>query len=160
MIPFLLSWDTRERRISLKWSGFFSLVWEKGRILTRIFGVLIPLRPGQKKIPFRIRSAYLKEAFSFLAQWKVKKAEATLSLPDPMINGCLYGWISALEAVHPDRRIDVAINFLGENRFSGEATLSLRAFFHHLKGWAFLLLKEEKMRRARKRGELQWKRQI
>jgi hypothetical protein len=151
MIPFLLSWDTRKRRISLKWNGFFSLIWERGKILTRILGVPIPFRPGKKKTPFHIRRVYLKEAFSFLAQWKVKKVEATFSLPDPMINGCLYGWISALETVNPDQRVGVTVNFLGENRFSGEATLSLRAFFCHLKRWVLLLLKEKKMKRLRKR---------
>jgi hypothetical protein len=93
----------------------------------------------------------LKEAFSFLAQWKVKKGEAIVSLPDPMMNGCLYGWLSALETVNRDRKINVTINFLGENRFSGEATLSLKAFFHYLKGWIFILLRENKIRRLRRR---------
>jgi hypothetical protein len=151
MISVLLSWDTQKRRISFKWNGFFSLVRERGGILTKILGVPIRFRPRQRKIHFHIRRVYLKEALSFLAAWKVKKAEATFSLPDPMMNGCLYGWLSALETVNRDRKINVTINFLGENRFSGEVALSLRAFFHHLKEWVFLLFREKKIRRLRKR---------
>jgi hypothetical protein len=37
----------------------------------------------------------------------------------------------------------VSINFLGENRVSGEAVLPLKPFFHHLRRWVFLLLKEK-----------------
>ncbi len=160
MIRFLLSWDTQKSLVSIKWNGFLSLVWEKGKILMKILGFPIPSRLRKKRIHFPIRWIYLKEAFSFLTQWKVKKAEGTFSLPDPMMNGCLYGWISALEAVKPGRKISVTINFLGENRFSGEATLSPKAFFHHLKRGAFLLLKEKKMRRLRNGGESSWKQQI
>ena len=159
MIPILLSWDIQKRRISLKWNGFFSLVWERGKILTKILGVLIPFHLGQKKIHFHIRRVYLKEALSFLAQWKVKKVEATFSFPNPMINGCLYGWISALETVKPSRKISVTVNFLGENQLSGEAALSLRAFLCSFKRWVFLFLRE-KIRRLRRGGESQWKQQI
>jgi len=147
MIPFLLSWDTQKRLISLKWNGFLSLVWEKGKVLTKILGFPIPFRLRQKEIHFHMRWVYLKEIFSFLAKWKLKKVEGTFSLPDPMINGLLYGWISAFETVKSGRKINVTINFLGENRFSGEAAFSLKAFFHHLKRWVFLLLREKKIRR-------------
>jgi hypothetical protein len=148
MIPFLLlSWDTQKRLVSIKWNGFLSLVWEKGKILIKILGLPIPFRLGQKKIHSHIRWVYLKEAFSFLAKWKINKVEGTFSLPDPMMNGLLYGWISAFKTVKPSRKISVTINFLGENRFSGEAFLSLKAFFHHLKRWVFLLLREKKIRR-------------
>ncbi len=144
MIPFLLSWDTQKRLISLKWNGFLSLVWEKGKVLTKILGFPIPFRLRQKKIHFPIRWVCLKEAFSFLTKWRLKKVEGTFSLPDPMMNGLLYGWISALEIVKAGRKIHVTINFLGENRFSGEAVLSLKAFSHHFKRWVFLLLQKRK----------------
>ena len=144
MIPFSLSWDTQKRLISFKWNGFLSLVWEKGKVLTKILGFPIPFRLRQKKIHFPIRWVYLKEAFSFLTKWRLKKVEGTFSLPDPMMNGLLYGWISALETVKAGRKIHVTINFLGENRFSGEAALSLKAFFHHLRRWVFLLLQKRK----------------
>lgn len=144
MIPFSLSWDTQKRLISFKWNGFLSLVWEKGKVLTKILGFPIPFRLRQKKIHFPIRWVYLKEAFSFLTKWRLKKVEGTFSLPDPMMNGLLYGWISALEIVKAGRKIHVTINFLGENRFSGEAVLSLKAFSYHLKRWVFLLLQKRK----------------
>ncbi len=144
MIPFSLSWDTQKRLISFKWNGFLSLVWEKGKVLTKILGFPIPFRLRQKKIHFPIRWVYLKEAFSFLTKWRLKKVEGTFSLPDPMMNGLLYGWISALEIVKAGRKIHVTINFLGENRFSGEAVLSLKAFSHHLRRWVFLLLQKRK----------------
>ncbi len=160
MIPFLsLSWDTQKRMVSIKWNGFLSLLLGKGKILMKILGFPMPFRLRQKRIHSRMRWIYLKEAFSFLANWKVKKAEGTFSLPDPMMNGCLYGWISALETVKPNRKINVTINFVGENRFSGEAALSPKAFFHHLKRWIFLLLREKKMRRLRSGGGSQWKQQ-
>jgi hypothetical protein len=151
MIPFLLSWDTQRRLISLKWNGFFSLVWEKGKVLMKMLSFPIPFRLRQKKSHFHIQWIYLKELFSFLAKWKLRKVEGAFSLPDPMINGLVYGWIRALEAVKPDRKISVTINFLGENRFSGEAALSLKVFFHHLKRWVFLLLREKKIRRMRRK---------
>lgn len=147
MIPFSLSWDTQKRSISLKWNGFLSLVWEKGEGLTKILGFRIPFRLRQKKIHFPIRWVYLKEAFSFLTKWRLKKVEGTFSLPDPMMNGLLYGWISALETGKAGRKIHVTINFLGENRFSGEAIISLKTFFHHLKRWVFLLQREKRGRR-------------
>jgi hypothetical protein len=36
------------------------------------------------------------EALSFLSKWRLKKVEGTFSFPDPMVNGLLYGWTSAL----------------------------------------------------------------
>ncbi len=149
MIPFLLlSWDTQKRLVSIKGSGFFSLVWEKGKILIKILGFSIPFRPRQKRFHFHIRWIYLREALSFLTKWKIKKVEGTFSLPDPMMNGCLYGWISAFETVKPSRKINVTVNFLGENRFSGEAALFPKAFFQHLKKVVVLLLREKRRRKA------------
>jgi hypothetical protein len=34
---------------------------------------------------------FLKEPFFFLREWKLKRAEGTLSFQDPMVNGILYG---------------------------------------------------------------------
>ena len=149
MIPFLLlSWDTQKRLVSIKWNGFLSLVLEKGKILMKILGFPIPFRLRQKRIHFPMRWIYLKEAFSFFAQWKLKKVEGTFSLPDPMMNGLLYGWINAFETVKPSQKIHITINFLGENRFSGEAALSPKAFFHNLKKVVVLLLRENRRRKA------------
>jgi hypothetical protein len=89
----------------------------------------------------------LKEVFCFLAKWRLKKVEGTLSLPDPMMNGLLYGWISAFGKGEVGRKVNVSVNFLGENRLSGEAVLPLKPFFHHLKRWIFLLLRERSGRR-------------
>jgi hypothetical protein len=94
-----------------------------------------------------MRWVYLKELFSFLTKWRLKKIEGTLSLPDPMMNGVIYGWVSALEARKGGRKINVSINFLGENRISGEAVLSPGVFSNYLKRWIFLLLKERRGRR-------------
>jgi hypothetical protein len=144
MIPFSLFWDTQKRSISLKWNGFLSLVWEKGKVSTKILGFPIPFSLRQKRVHFSIRWVYLKEVFSFLTKWRLKKVEGTLSLPDPMMNGLLYGWISAFGKGKVGRKINVSINFLGENRFSGEAVLPLKPFFYHLKRWVFLLLQEKR----------------
>jgi hypothetical protein len=103
MIPVSFSWDTREKLVGLKWNGFFSLGWEDGKILTKILGFSIPFRLRRKKTRFPIKWIYFKGALSFLTKWKFKKVEGTLSFTDPMINGLLYGWISAIEAVKVDR---------------------------------------------------------
>lgn len=147
MIPVSLSWDTTKRSIWLKWNGLFSLGWENGRISKKIFGFAIPFRFRQKRIPLPMRWVYLKGFFSFLTKWKLEKLEGTLSFPDPMVNGLLYGWFSIMESRRAGRKINVTINFLGENRLSGEAALPLKTFFHHLKRWVFLLLQEERERR-------------
>ena len=91
-----------------------------------------------------MRWIYLKEFFSFLTKWKLKKVEGTFSLPDPMMNGLLYGWISALGTGRAGQKTYVTINFLGENRFSGEAVLSLKTLFLYLKRWVFLLLRDKR----------------
>ena len=38
MIPFSFHWNTQKRSILLKWDGFFSLGWNRGNALVRIFG--------------------------------------------------------------------------------------------------------------------------
>ncbi len=144
MIPFSFFWDTQKRSILLKWDGFFSLGWRRGKVLTKTFGFPIPFSPGKRRIRFRMRWIYLKEAFSFLKEWRLKKMEGTFSLPDPMINGLLCGVISVFESGKTGRKSNITVNFLGENRFSGEAILPLKAFIHHLKRWVFLLLRERR----------------
>ena len=157
MIPISLCWDTRKRSLLLKWSGFISSGWEKGKISTKILGVSIPipLKSGKIQLPGRlpIRWVYLKGIFSFLTKWRLKKVEGTLSFPDPMINGILYGWMSAFPTGRRDRKIHVTVNFLGENWCRGEATLSLRILFHHFRRWIFPLIREMKGRKLRKGGE-------
>jgi hypothetical protein len=160
MIPFSLSWDTRKRSVSLKWNGFLSLRWEKGRVLTKILGFPVPFDPRQKRVHFSMRRVYLKEVLSFVKEWRLRRIEGTVSLPDPMMNGVLYGWVSALEAGKGSRKISVSINFLGVNGFSGEAVLSPRVFFNYLKRWALLLLKERGRRRPQRGGETEWKQPI
>jgi hypothetical protein len=157
MIPFSFLWDTQKRSILLKWNGFLSLGSKRGNVLMRIFGFPFPLNPSGKKIRFRMRRIYLKEALSFLKEWRLKKMEGTISLPDPMINGVLYGWISALETGGTGEKIHVTINFIGQNRFSGEAILPLKAFIYHVKRWVFLLFREKRRRRPNRGGKSQWK---
>ena len=157
MIPFSFLWDTQKRSILLKWNGLLSWGWEKGNASMRIFGFSIPFNPIKKGIRFRMRWIYLKEALSFLKEWRLKKMEGTISLPDPMINGILYGWISALETGRKGEKIHVTINFIGQNRFSGEAILPLKALIYHLKRWVFLLLREKRRTRPARGGESQWK---
>ncbi len=83
---------------------------------------------------------HAKETFLFLKEWKVKKVEGSFSFPDPMVNGVLYGWSSALGLGQESRRIVLDINFCGENWCSGEVTVSPKAFFRYLLRWFPLLL--------------------
>jgi len=146
MIPISLTWDTREKVILIKWNGFFSFGWEKGKRVKTICKIPIPCRSGakrDKKIHFpQIRWIYLKEVFSFLGEWKLKRAEGTLSFQDPMVNGILYGWLSAFGPRKENRKINLTINFVGENWCSGEATVSPKVAFHYLKRWVPLFLKK------------------
>ena len=157
MIPISLSWDSRKRSFLLKWNGFVSSGWENGKILIKILGVTIPLPLKKKrvKLPKKlpVRWIYLKGIFSFLSKWKLKKVEGTLSFPDPMINGMLYGWMSAMETARVDREIHVTVNFLGENWCGGEVTLSLKKLFRHLRSWIFPLIREMRGRKPQKGGE-------
>jgi len=157
MIPISLSWDSRRRSILLKWNGFVSSGWEKGKMLVKILGVPISIPLKKKRIPLPgklpLRWIYLKGIFSFLAKWKLKKVEGTLSFPDPMINGMLYGWMSAMETARVDPKIHVTVNFLGENWCRGEVIVSFKILFHHLRSWIFPLIREMRGRKPRKGGE-------
>jgi len=150
MIPFSLSWDTLRRSIGFRWNGFLSLAWENGKVLVKILGFPIPfVFRGKKKIHLLRRWVYLKEAFSFLRKWRLKKVEGTLSTSDPMVNGLLYGWASAIETGKVGQKINVTINFLGENWCRGELTISPKILLRHLSRWILFLIQErrEKMKR-------------
>jgi len=152
MIPISLWWDARKKSAALKMDGFISSEWENGRMTTTILRMPISLSPLKREKNQRsgippVRWSYLKGMFSFLTQWKVKKVEGTLSLPDPMMNGILYGWMSAIQTREPDRKIAITINFLGENWLKGEFTVSLKALFHHFRSWIYPLIRE--MRRKK-----------
>ena len=157
MIPVSLRWDTQKRSLLVKWTGFISSGWEKGTISTKILGVSIPIPLKRKKIQFPgrlpMRWVYLKGIFSFLTKWRLKKVEGTLSFPDPMVNGILYGWLSAIQTRKADRKTHVTVNFLGENWCRGEVTVSLKTLFYHFKRWIFPLIREMRGRKPRNGGE-------
>jgi hypothetical protein len=157
MIPISLCWDTRKRSALLKWNGLISSGWQDGKIRVKILGSTIPLSWKKKGVQFfrklPVRWIYLKGIFSFLSKWKLKKVEGTFSFPDPMVNGVLYGWMSAIQAGRVDRKNRVTVNFLGENWCEGEMTLSLKIFFQYLRSWIFFLIRERRGRKERKGGE-------
>ena len=127
MIPISLLWDTRKRFIRLAWDGFLSVGWEKGRMLARILGIPVscPLKKRTLRVP--VRPMPLREAVVFLKAWRIKRVEGTISLPDPMVNGVLYGWLSAVQSMGQEGRVNVTVSFLGENSCSGEAVMPFRA---------------------------------
>jgi len=158
MIPISFWWNARRRSASLKLDGFVSSEWENGKLITKILKMPIPLSLTKEKSLFSgippLRWVYLKGIFSFLTEWKMKRVEGTLSFPDPMVNGILYGWVSAARAAGDgDGKIDVTINFLGENSLEGEFSVSLKALFHHFRSWIFPLILEMRRRKPRKGGE-------
>jgi hypothetical protein len=138
MITVSLSWDTRERWLGLKWNGFLSLGLKGSKVLINILGLPIPFSLKRGKTHFHVRWVYSKEVLSFLTKWRLKKLEGTISFSDPMINGLLYGFTSAIEKGKADRRINVTINFLGENWCRGEFIISLSMLFNHLRRWILL----------------------
>ena len=153
MIPISFSWDTQEKLISLRWNGFFSIRVEKGKVSKKILGMCIPFRfkKTQARLPFRW--VYLKGIFSFFTRWKLKKVEGTLSFPDPMLNGTLYGWASVLGTGKDNRKIHITINFKGENWCRGEFVLPPKILLQHFKKWILPLFWEMKRRRLPKGGE-------
>jgi hypothetical protein len=156
MIPISLNWDTRKRCLLLKWNGLISSGWRYGKMSMRILGLPIPLLLKKKRIrsPVKlpVQWIYLKGIFSFLTGWKLKKLEGTFSFPDPMVNGVLYGWMSAFGTQKATGKIHLTVNFLGENWCRGQATLSLKALFHHIRSWIFPLIRGMRGRKPRKGG--------
>jgi len=157
MIPISLCWDTQRKSVLLRWNGFVSSGWESGRVMMKILGIRIPLPMKKKKIQLHgrppIRWRYLKGFFSFLTGWKMKRVEGTVCIPDPMVNGILYGWISAVQTERVEQKIRITVNFLGENWCRGEVTLSLKILFRHLRNWIFPLILEIRGRKPRKGGK-------
>src|SRR5512139_1657762 len=98
MIPISLSWDTQKKKIILKWNGFISSEWENGKTITKILGIPVPSRFKKREVHIPMQWVYVKGIFSFLTQWRVRKIEGTFSFPDPMVNGILYGWLSAIDS--------------------------------------------------------------
>lgn len=157
MIPISFWCNARKRVASLKVDGFVSFEWKNGEMTTRVLEM--PLSLFQRKEKTQLfgfppaRWSYLKGMLSFLARWKIKRMEGTFSLPDPMTNGVLYGWMSALQAREADRKVAVTINFLGDNWLKGEFAISLKTLFHHLKSWIYPLIREMRQRKISKGGE-------
>ena len=156
MIPVSLIWDTRKGSMALQWNGFFFLGWENGRVTKRLLGIPVPFgfrRKRKKSDVSKARWADMKGALAFLKKWELKKVEGTLSFPDPMVNGIAYGWLSAIEAERIGRKVNLTINFLGENWCAGEAAVSPKILFYHLGRWFFSLLRGRKGRRPQKGGD-------
>lgn len=148
MIPISLHWDTRKGSILIQWNNFFSMGWKNRKVLTKLIGFTIPLGSGPKKIHVRVaQRVYLKEAIGFLKEWEIKRVEGTVSFADPMVNGLLYGLSNIIETWNGSRKIHLTVNFLGENWCSGEATISPKRLFDHLRRWIFPLFREVRGRR-------------
>jgi hypothetical protein len=64
-----------------------------------------------------------------------------------MVNGLLYGWVKAIETVKGNGKINVTINFLGENGCVGEFIIFPKTLFFHLRKWILSLLWEMRRRR-------------
>ncbi len=156
MIPISLYWDSREKSIRLKWDGFISSRWRNGKISTRVLRIPIPFRlkmdESRLSVKPPMRWVYLKGIFSFLGGWKLKEMEGTLSFSDPMVNGVLYGWMSAFQTRKSGRKVRLTVNFSGENSCRGEATLSLSQLFYHLRSWILPFICEMRRRKSRKGG--------
>ncbi len=149
MIPVKLLWDTRRRSILVRWNRLVSFEWGGGRPSIKVLCIRKSLKPGRREIPGRFRLAHLRETLSFLSKWKLDRVEGTISLPDPMLNGMLYGWLDTFNQNSPKRRFNVTINFLGENWIAGEASISPWAWFRYLRKFMpFPRFKREKRRRG------------
>lgn len=154
MSGFKFFWDTRKGLFAFKWNGLFSIGKEEGKTILRILGVSTHFSPNLNKVRVPVKWLYIKNGFSFLTQWRVERVEGRISLPDPMINGVLYGWLCAFEGVKPNQRFSVTVNFLGENNFSGQASIPPKILFAHLRRWIVpLFLERWRLRRKQSEGE-------
>ncbi len=146
MIPISFSWNSRNQSASIKMDGFVSSEWKNGRMTTKILGLPLSFSLTKKTARFsripRLRWVYLRGFFSFLSKWRLKKLEGTLSFPDPMVNGVVYGWMSAVQTWEPARKIAVTVNFSGENWLRGEVIVSVRTLIHHFRNWIYPLIRE------------------
>jgi hypothetical protein len=158
MIPISFWWNARKKSASLKVDGFVSAEWENGKLTIKILRMPVPLSLTKEKGRFSglppLRWLYLKGVFSFLTEWKMKKVEGTLSFPDPMTNGVVYGWMTAARtAWDRDGKIDVTVNFSGENRLEGEFTVSLTTLVQHFRSWIYPLIREMRSKKVSQGGE-------
>ena len=158
MIPISFWWNARKRSAALKMDGFVSSEWENGKLTTKILRMPVPLSLIKDKTRFSgippVRWVYLRGIFSFLAEWKMKKVEGTVSFSDPMMNGILYGWMSAVRgAWDRDGKIDVTVNFSGENRLEGEFAIPLKTLIRHFRRWIYPLIREMRGKKVSGGGE-------
>ncbi len=149
MIPISFWWNARRKSASLKVDGFVSSEWENGKLTTKILKMPIPFSFQKEKTRFTgippVRWVYLKGIASFLKEWEVNRVEGTFSFQDPMVNGILYGWMSAAGAAwDKEGKTDVTVNFSGENRLEGEFGISVKTLIHHFVSWIYPLIREIK----------------
>lgn len=155
MIPISFSWDTQKRRISLRWNGIGSWEYREGGGEIKVFKFPIPVqiqmdREKLSNLRVLVRWNYLKGIFSLLKDLKALRIEATVSLPDPMVNGLLYGGWAMFQEGARRKGIDGTVNFLGQNWCKGEVSLSLRDGIIHFKKWVFPMLLEIRRKGRRK----------
>ncbi len=153
MSGFNFLWDTRKGLLTFKWDGLFSLGREGGRKGLKILGFSIPFHPKINKVRFPVRWFYIKNGLLFLTRWRLEKIEGTISFPDPMINGVVYGWLSAIGRFQSEQKFNVTINFLGENSFSGQASIPPKILILHLRRWILPLFLEMVRSGRKQRGE-------
>ncbi len=153
MSGFYFSWDTRKGLFVFKWNGLFSIGREGGNHTLKILGFPLRFQPSLNKVRFPVRWPTIKNGLSFLTQWRLERIEGTISFPDPMVNGVLYGWLSAVEGIKSRQRFRVTINFLGKSNVSGQASIPLKILLRHLRGWILPLFLEMARSRRKQRGE-------
>lgn len=154
MVPLSFSWDTEKGRICFRWDGIGSLEWKEGIGGLKIFGFPIPIRINIEKVSnFRvpIRWKYVKGTVSLLKSLNIHRIETAISLPDPMINGILYGGWAIFQNKVKEKRIYATVNFLGQNWWKGEVSLPLKAGLAHFKKWILPMLLEIR-RKGKKKG--------
>lgn len=155
MIPISLKWNTQNKSFSIQWDGGIGSEWREGRASIKILGGTIPLPlrrvrvEPSKRVP--IRWVYLKGILSFITDWRIKKIEGAISFQDPMINGVLYGWVSAVRSWNSDQKIHLSLNFLGENWCRGEIFTSPKVLFYHLRKWIFPMFREIRGKKTKRR---------
>lgn len=152
MIQFSFYLDSGNSKLLIRFNRFLSFLRDRGKIYIRVFGIDIPILLKIKDFIIPLKIKYMKRWYLFIRQLKVKRIDANISFNDPMLNGIAYGIVSALDALGRDHRLNININFLGSNRYSGDFLISYKAFFKQLFKLIFPLLSE--MRRgSRKRRE-------
>jgi hypothetical protein len=147
-VSFLLS--HLHKNFSIRFNKFLSFILEKGGSYLRILGLNIPITFKKKRFRLPLQKSFLKNLYLFIRQWKLKRIEAKISFPDPMVNGVAYGMLKVIETIKREPRVNVEINFLGINQLRGDFIISILRFFQYSRKLFFPLLKE--MRRGFKKG--------